>query len=80
MIQSKKIAILGAGLSGITRALNLQEEGNEVIVFDQNPEVGGVLQSKRMNGYLLDCGANTLSLRSQKKRLFLKSITYLNTH
>ena len=72
MIQSKKIAILGAGLSGITQALNLQEEGNEVIVFDQNPEVGGVLQSKRMNGYLLDCGANTLSLRSQKKKAFLE--------
>jgi 4-hydroxyacetophenone monooxygenase len=37
-----KVAIIGAGLSGIAAALKLGEAGYDYVVFDRNSEVGGV--------------------------------------
>ncbi|MEC7801244.1 MAG: protoporphyrinogen oxidase [Verrucomicrobiota bacterium] len=71
-MSDKKICVLGAGLSGISHALHRQSLGEEVTVYENNSEVGGVLQSKRINGFLLDYGANTLSLRLKKTEEFLK--------
>ncbi|MFC0262152.1 flavin-containing monooxygenase [Fontibacter flavus] len=38
---SKKIAVIGAGPSGITALKNLLDQGLEAIAFDRNHEVGG---------------------------------------
>ena len=61
----KKICILGAGLSGLTKAWKHDSNGHQVKVIESTSRLGGVLQSKRISGYLLDFSANTLSLRSQ---------------
>lgn len=37
----KKVAVIGAGPSGITALKNLLDEGLDVIVFDRNHDVGG---------------------------------------
>ena len=71
-MESKKICVLGAGLSGITHALFKQTKGTKVTVFDKHSQVGGVLQSNRTEGYLMDYGANTLSLRTKQIENFLK--------
>ena len=39
--------------------------GDSVTVFESGECTGGVLQSKNLDGYLLDYGANTLNLRSK---------------
>mgnify|MGYP006217604077 FL=1 len=36
-----KIAVIGAGPSGITALKNLLDQGIEAIAFDRNEEVGG---------------------------------------
>ena len=41
-------------------------------MYENNSVLGGVLQSKKINGFLLDYGANTLSLRLKKTEEFLK--------
>ena len=38
----KKVAIIGAGLSGLTTIKELVEEGHEVICFEKNDDIGGV--------------------------------------
>ena len=38
----KRVAIIGAGLSGLTTIKELVEEGHEVICFEKNNDVGGV--------------------------------------
>lgn len=76
-MESKKICILGAGLSGLSHALARQEAGDEVTVIDRQPQVGGVLQSNKIDGYLLDYSANTLSLRSKKTADFLRKYNIL---
>lgn len=38
----KRVAVIGAGVSGITAAKGLLEEGIEPVVFEQGPQIGGV--------------------------------------
>lgn len=76
-MESKKVCVLGAGLSGISCALKMQEKGHDVTIIDRNNQVGGVLQSKNIEGYLLDFGANTLSLRNLETETFLKKYKVL---
>jgi oxygen-dependent protoporphyrinogen oxidase len=61
-----KICIIGGGLTGLVQAWQSQQAGHTVTLLEANESVGGVLQSERIDGYLLDYGANTLSLRHQK--------------
>ena len=73
-MESKKVCVLGAGLSGISHALDRQDRGQEVTIIDRNNEVGGVLKSKKTQGYLLDFGANTLSVANQTNRRLSEKI------
>ncbi len=42
-----KVAIIGAGVSGLTTARVLKSLGHDVVVFDRTPDVGGVWSSTR---------------------------------
>jgi oxygen-dependent protoporphyrinogen oxidase len=55
------IAILGAGLTGLTAAWHLVRSGRRVTVFDAAPEVGGVIRSEQHpDGWLIEAGPNSL--------------------
>ena len=56
----QKIAIIGAGIAGLTAACLLKRQGFEVVVFEQNSCIGGVMQSQREDGYLIEKGPNTI--------------------
>ena len=53
-----KTAILGGGLSGLTLARFLQEQGEEVVVLEAEPEYGGLCQSKTDQGFTFDTGGS----------------------
>jgi len=53
-----KTAILGGGLSGITLARLLYEEGKEVIVLEAEPDYGGLCRSKTEKGFTFDIGGS----------------------
>ena len=46
-------------------AWRAQKSGDSVTILESGKSTGGVLQSKISDGFLLDYGANTLSLRSK---------------
>jgi oxygen-dependent protoporphyrinogen oxidase len=46
--------------------------GNKVSLLESSDRVGGVIQSKRVNGFLLDYSANTLNVRLKKTRELLQ--------
>lgn len=57
---SKRIAIVGAGLSGLCCALRLQELGHTVIVCDASHRVGGRVATEPNDGYRIDRGFQIL--------------------
>ena len=61
-----RTCIIGAGLTGLIHAWRAHQNGERVTILEAASVPGGVLQSRRVEGYLLDYGANTLSVRNQE--------------
>lgn len=62
----QKIAILGAGISGISLAYYLDKEKYEVTVFEKSDAIGGCVKSKKVNEYAFELGPNTVQLKHQE--------------
>jgi len=62
----KSVAIIGAGITGLTAAFYLKRKGLAVTAYEASPRVGGVIQSLRKDGYLAEFGPNTLLETSPK--------------
>jgi oxygen-dependent protoporphyrinogen oxidase len=62
----KSVAIIGAGITGLTAAFYLKRRGANVTVFESSGRVGGAIQSLRRDGYLAEFGPNTLLETSPK--------------
>ena len=62
----KPVAIIGAGITGLTAAFYLKRKCVPVTVYEAGGRVGGVIQSLRQDGYLAEFGPNTLLETSPK--------------
>jgi len=62
----KSVAIIGAGITGLTAAFYLRRQNIPVRVYEASPRVGGVIQSVRRDGYLAEFGPNTILETSPK--------------
>jgi len=69
--------VIGGGLTGLVSAWRSHQSGSKITLLEASENTGGVLQSRREAGYLLDYGANTLSLRSQEVSKLLDEIGIL---
>lgn len=57
----KSIAILGAGITGLTAAHRLAQRGHRVRVFEASAPIGGAIRTERTDdGWLIESGPNTL--------------------
>jgi len=56
----ESIAIVGAGITGLTAAYRLHERGFRVTVFESAPQPGGSVRTLREGGYLIETGPNSL--------------------
>ncbi len=54
------VAIVGAGLSGLSAAIHLQNEGLNIKVFESSDDVGGRARTDIVDGFLLDRGFQVL--------------------
>ncbi len=62
----KSVAIIGAGITGLTAAFYLRRRGFTVTVYEASRRVGGVIQTLRRDGYLAEFGPNTILETSPK--------------
>jgi oxygen-dependent protoporphyrinogen oxidase len=58
------IAIVGAGLTGLTAAYRLKQRGARVVVYEASDRIGGSIKSERRDGYLAELGPSTLACPS----------------
>ena len=62
-----KVAVIGAGISGLAAAIAATERAKtkEVVVFEREAEVGGRARSLRRDGFLVETGPNAFLGRDQ---------------
>ena len=58
--KSNSIAILGAGITGLTAAHRLTQRGHRVRVFESTGRVGGAIRTEISGDWLIEAGPNTL--------------------
>ncbi len=59
-MSEKKIVIIGAGVSGLVAAINLEKAGYKPIIYDKNDRVGGRVQTDYIDGNIYDKGFQIL--------------------
>ncbi|VVB14434.1 unnamed protein product [Arabis nemorensis] len=60
-VSGKRVAVVGAGVSGLAAAHKLKSRGLNVTVFEADGRAGGKLRSVTQNGLIWDEGANTMT-------------------
>lgn len=55
-----RVLVIGAGVSGLSTALELRDQGVEVTVLEAGPRAGGVITTRREDGYLVESGPTSL--------------------
>ena len=56
----KSIAIIGGGITGLTAALQLERKKIPFVLYEASPRAGGVIATIRRDGYLAECGPNSI--------------------
>lgn len=59
-MKERKVVIIGAGVSGLVAAINLEKSGLSPIIYDKNDRVGGRVQTDYIDGQMFDKGFQIL--------------------
>ncbi len=62
------VAVLGAGISGLTAAHALASAGHQVVVLDRRPVAGGRIYTERRDGFLVEHGPAWPDQRAHRTR------------
>ncbi|MGF1671524.1 MAG: protoporphyrinogen oxidase [Balneolaceae bacterium] len=73
-MNDKKIGIIGAGLTGLSAAFQLQIYGAEVSLFEKRSDPGGSIKSVKNNDWLVEYGPNSILLKDVTVLNFLKDL------
>ncbi|KAI4389697.1 hypothetical protein MLD38_001896 [Melastoma candidum] len=71
---AKRVAVVGAGVSGLAAAYRLKSSGVDVTVFEADARVGGKLRSVSHDGLIWDEGANTMTESEPEVRSLLDEL------
>ncbi len=64
--QTTDVLVIGAGISGLIAAAELQRAGRRVLMIEKGRGVGGRLASRRIDGATLDYGAQFVTARDPR--------------
>jgi oxygen-dependent protoporphyrinogen oxidase len=55
------VAVIGAGITGLTAAYRLKQRGSRVVIYEASDRTGGAVKSERRDGYLAELGPSSMS-------------------
>lgn len=55
-----KVAVLGAGIAGLTAAWQLDQQGHDVTVLEASDRIGGKIKTDQVDGYILESGPHAI--------------------
>lgn len=67
----KKIAIAGAGITGLVTAFVLQQNGIVADIYERREQAGGAIRTAKTEGWQYEYGPNTLLLKDREVSGFL---------
>ena len=70
MSKSPKVIIVGAGIAGLTAALELAHQGLDVTVLEKNAYPGGKIRQIDVDGLFIDSGPTVFTMRWIFEKLF----------
>lgn len=69
------IAIIGAGIAGLTCARQLQQAGDRVVILEKSRGLGGRIATRRLHETLADHGACYLTPKGEAFRAWVEQLT-----
>lgn len=73
-IAKNRIAVVGAGISGLSSAYWLAQHGYQVTIFEASERTGGSIITERKDGYLIDLGPNSALETSETLRQLIRNL------
>ena len=76
-MQKYDVVICGAGISGLSTGVSLIKKGldpRKLLILESSGRCGGNVESKKVDGNLVEIGPNSLMLKSQKVLNFLRDL------
>lgn len=73
-MDNKTIAVIGAGITGLVSALELQNNGYKATIFERRSEPGGSIKTVKNNDWQIEYGPNTLLLKDRDVSEFIDRI------
>jgi protoporphyrinogen/coproporphyrinogen III oxidase len=70
----KSVAIIGAGIAGLTAAYRLHERGFRVKVFERSAQTGGAIRTIREDGWLAEAGPNSVQFGAPELKKLVADI------
>jgi phytoene desaturase len=64
------VVIIGGGIGGLSAAIRLAADGERVLLFEQNAQVGGKMGELRADGFRWDTGPSVITMRHVFDDLF----------
>jgi protoporphyrinogen/coproporphyrinogen III oxidase len=71
---SRRILVVGAGISGLTLARQLLHRGAEVLLIEADARAGGAIETTHEEGFLCEAGPNSMLVKSPSVRAFFTEL------
>lgn len=72
--KSTHVAIVGAGITGLTAAVRLHEQGFQVTVLERASQPGGSIRTLSEQGWLIEAGPNSLQFGAKELKQLVRDI------
>lgn len=76
--EKKQVVVVGAGISGLGAAQNLQNAGYSVVILEAKEKIGGRINTNRSLGFPIELGANWIHSNKLENNLLMSIKDELN--